>query len=42
MALSTEQVAPFRREGYVAVANFFGAAEVAVLRGGSAELKDRR
>ena len=40
MPLSTEQVAHFRREGYVAVANFFGAAEVAALRGGLAELKE--
>ena len=40
MTLSTEQVAHFRREGYLAVPNFFGAAEVAALRGGLAELKE--
>ena len=40
MALSQQQVAHFRREGYVAVPNLFGAAEVAVLRGGLAELKE--
>ena len=40
MALSQEQVSHFRREGYVAIPNFFGAAEVTALRGGLAELKE--
>ncbi len=40
MAFSQDQVSHFRREGFVAVPNFFAATEVAALRGGLAELKE--